>query len=77
MFCFFLIEIRTIFTVNILKFHTPESQENGMCKQYRPRSDCSYTVCIPLSILRNNCIKSKIYAKKVWNKVFEVLGHLP
>ena len=33
---------------------------------------------ILLSILRNNSIKSKIYAKKkVWNKVFEFLGHLP
>ena len=30
----------------------------------------------PISILRKNRIKSKIYAKKVWNKVFEVLGHL-
>ena len=32
---------------------------------------------IPLSILRNNCIKSKIQAKIVWNKVFESLGQLP
>ena len=31
---------------------------------------------IPLSILRNNCMKSKNYAKKVWNFVFEILGHL-
>ena len=31
---------------------------------------------IPLSILRNNCIKSKFLANKVWNKVFEILGHL-
>ena len=26
---------------------------------------------IPLNILRDKCIKSKIKAKKVWNKVFE------
>ena len=32
---------------------------------------------IPLSILRNSCIKSKIKARIVWNKVFEILGHLP
>ena len=32
---------------------------------------------IPLSILRYNCIKSKTEAKRVWNKVFETLGHLP
>ena len=27
--------------------------------------------------LRNNCIKSKICAKEVWNKVFEIFGQLP
>ena len=32
---------------------------------------------IPLSILGNNCVKSKIWARKVWNKVFEILEHLP
>ena len=32
---------------------------------------------IPLSSLRNNCIKSKIYAKKVWNRVFIISGYLP
>ena len=32
---------------------------------------------IPLSILSNRCIKSKIVANTVWNKVFEILGHLP
>ena len=46
---------------------------------------------IPLNILRNDCIKSIIYEKKnknkqtnkkkkkqknIWNKVFEILGHL-
>ena len=37
-----------------------------------------YTLfAIPLSILRKNYIKSKIWAKKVWNKVFKILGHLP
>ena len=30
---------------------------------------------IPLSILRDNCIKSKIKAKKVWNNMLEILGH--
>ena len=30
-----------------------------------------------LCILRNSCIKSKIWAKKVRNKVFEIFGHLP
>ena len=29
-----------------------------------------------LSILRNSCIKSKIYAKRVKNNVFGILGHL-
>ena len=28
------------------------------------------------SILRNSCIKSKIYAKKVSNKIFKILGQL-
>ena len=28
------------------------------------------------SILRNSCIKSKLYHKNVWKKVFEILGHL-
>ena len=32
---------------------------------------------IPLSILRNGCIKRKLYAKIVWNKVFIILEHLP
>ena len=32
---------------------------------------------IPLSILRNNCTKSKNSAKKELNKVFGILGHLP
>ena len=31
---------------------------------------------IPLSILKDNCIKSKFQAKKVWNKVFKILEHL-
>ena len=31
---------------------------------------------IPQSILRNKCIKSKIEAKKVWNKVCEILEHI-
>ena len=34
-------------------------------------------IAIPVSSLRNNCIKSKIQAKKVWNKEFKILGHLP
>ena len=32
---------------------------------------------ITLSILRNKYIKSKFYAKMVWEKVFEILRHLP
>ena len=32
---------------------------------------------IPLGILGNNCIKSKFWTKKDWNKVFKILGHLP
>ena len=31
---------------------------------------------IQVDVLRNNCIKSEIKAKIVWNKVFEILGHL-
>ena len=31
---------------------------------------------IPVRILRNNYKKQKL-GKKVWNKVFEILGHLP
>ena len=31
---------------------------------------------VPQNTSRNNCIKNKIYAKKVCNKVFEILGHL-
>ena len=30
---------------------------------------------IQQSILRNSCIKAKVFQKKVW-KVFEILGHL-
>ena len=37
----------------------------------------STLLAIPLSILRSNSIKSKIYAKEDWNKVLEILGHLP
>ena len=35
--------------------------------------------CLPfhLEFLRNNCINSKIKAKIIWNKVFEIVGHLP
>ena len=36
----------------------------------------STLLTIPLSILRNNYIKSKIYTKK-YGIVFESLGHLP
>ena len=36
----------------------------------------STLLAIALSIIRNNCIKSKISAKKVWNKEFNFLGHL-
>ena len=34
---------------------------------------------IKLSILRNKCIQKKqnLGQKKVWNKVFRILGHLP
>ena len=32
---------------------------------------------IPLSILRNNCIKSKFKAKIVWNKAFKILENVP
>ena len=32
---------------------------------------------IPLSILAKWCMKSKIQAKTVWNKVFKIFGHLP
>ena len=30
----------------------------------------------PLNISRNNCIKANLALKKVWNKAFEILGHL-
>ena len=32
-----------------------------------------------LSVLRNNCKKknAEFMPKKVWNKVFKILGHLP
>ena len=61
--------------------HTKVSDKmTQSCKQCRPKSDCSCgavwskstVFAIPLSIFRNNCIKSKIEAKKVWNKVFEI-----
>ena len=42
-----------------------------------PDQTASSLFAIPQSILRNNCIKSKIYAKIVWNKVLKILGHLP
>ena len=32
---------------------------------------------IPLSILRDKCIKSKIEAKKACNYVLEIFGHIP
>ena len=36
-----------------------------------------YTVChLTTYFKKKKCIKSKILAKKVWNKVFEILGHL-
>ena len=47
-----------------------------MAYEYSTDSDQIYTVCNS-RVLRNNCMKIKISAKKVWNKVFEILGHLP
>ena len=32
---------------------------------------------IPLSSLRNKCVKIKMYSKNIWNKVFEPLEHSP
>ena len=76
-------------TVKVLKFCLPSCWQNGqvvdkICKQCRSRSDCSwrsslirvYTVCYS-TILRNNCVKKQNLGKKVWNKLFEILGHLP
>ena len=34
-----------------------------------------YTVCLFNKYFRNNFRKAKFWAKKVWNKVFEILGH--
>ena len=56
-----------------------------ICKQmtYANSADLDQTLesatlfAMPLSILRNSCIKSTIQAKIVWNKVFPILGHLP
>ena len=50
----------------------PKFLVNGICKQCRPRSDCSfgssmirvYTVAILLSTLRNNTIKTNNWPKK-------------
>ena len=55
-----------------------------MCKQFRPRSDCSwrssltrvYTICHSTMYFKKQLyIKHKL-GQKVWNKVFEILGHL-
>ena len=47
---------------------------------YANRADPAQTAptlfAIPQSILSNRCMKSKISAKIVWNKVFEIFGHL-
>ena len=65
-------------TVNVLKFHTPKWLANSADPdQTAPKGAVwsgSTLFAIPLIILRNNW-KSKKLAKKVWNKVFEILGH--
>ena len=43
---------------------------------YANSADPDQLFAITLSISRNNCIKSQIYAKILWNKVFKILGHL-
>ena len=73
----------SLLTVNFLKFCTPKFKQNGMYKQCRPRSDCSwrsslirvYTVCHFMKY-RNNCLEKQNLGQKVWSKVFEILGHL-
>ena len=62
------------YMINVLKFW-----QNGIGKQFRPRSDCSwrsslirvYTVWHSTRYFRNNCINSKIWAKKVLSKLFD------
>ena len=53
----------------LTKWHmeTVQTQKSSLI---RVCTVCHYT------ILRNNCIKNKNYAKIIWNKVFEILGHL-
>ena len=41
-----------------------------------PVSSGSTLFATPLSILNNRYIKSKLQDRLVWNKVFEILGHL-
>ena len=40
------------------------------------QTSLSTLFAIPLSILRNNCMKKQNLGQKVWNKVFKILGHL-
>ena len=53
-----------------------------MCKRCRPRSDCrsnlirGYTVCHFPKYFKKQLHKSNSLARKVWNKVFEILGFL-
>ena len=70
--------------VNVLKFHTPKSDKMAYANSAYPDQTApegavwsgSALFAILLIILRNNCIKSKILAQNVSNKVFELLGHL-
>ena len=82
---FLLLHQKVIYTVNVQKFQTKVSDK----MTYANRADPDQTApegavwsgatlfAIPLNILSNKYIKSKIYVTIVWNKVFETLGHSP
>ena len=78
-----VVSYRPQYMVNVLKFCSPkwltkwhmqtvQTQIRLLLKELSDQG-----LHFPLGILRNNSIKSKNLAKKVWNKVFEILGHLP
>ena len=74
------IDIFIYITINVLKFHTPRFPvkwyRRTVLVLIRLHLKDFTLVAIPLSILRNNCTKNKIWVKNVQNKLFEILGHL-
>ena len=65
-------------TVNVLEFRTLKCLTKWHMQTDQTAPDPGLKVfAIPLGILGNKCIKSKMWSRMLWNKLFEIVGHLP